>query len=125
MDAVGVLLIDFLEADVFGALTANAGAGDDGGALAQLGRPGDARIGNGFARGDDGELREAVHEVRAAIFEVRLMAVVGDFGAVLETELRHVRRLELRDVCDGLGRAKIRPFLDTAAPEGANGCPFL
>ena len=74
--AVVAQLVDFLEADIFGALAAHAGAGDDGRGLAQCRRPLDAGVCHGFARGDHRELREAVHEVRAAVVEVRLVAVV-------------------------------------------------
>ena len=65
MDAVVPQLIDLLKADVFGALAAHAGARDDGGVLAQFGRPLDAGVGHRFARGDHGELREAVDEIGA------------------------------------------------------------
>ena len=64
MHAVVAQLVDFLKSDVFRALAAHAGAGDDGRGLAQFGRPFDARIGHGFARGDHRELREAVDEIR-------------------------------------------------------------
>ena len=70
MHAVVAQLVDFLKSDVLGALAAHAGAGDDGGRLAQLRRPFDARIGHRFARGDHRELRETVHEIGAAVFEV-------------------------------------------------------
>ena len=74
MHAVVPVLVDLDEPEVLGALAAHAGAGDDGGVLAQFGRPLDAGVCHGFARGDHGELREAVHEVGAAVFEIGLMA---------------------------------------------------
>src|ERR1017187_8784677 len=69
---------------------AGAGAGDDGGVFAQLGGPLWGGGGDRFARGDDGKLGEAVHEIGAAIVEVRSVGVVGDLGAVLETDPGHV-----------------------------------
>jgi hypothetical protein len=84
--AVAAVLVNFLKADVLGGLAADAGAGDDRGIFAQLGGPLGGGIGDGFARGDDGELGEAVHEIGAAILEVRTVGVVGDLGAVLKTD---------------------------------------
>src|SRR5690242_17677037 len=95
--AIVAELVDLGEPDVFGRLAADTGAGDDGGVLAQLRRPLDSGIGDRLARGDDGELREAVHEIGAAIVEVRPVAVVGHLGAVLKTNLRHVGGLNRTD----------------------------
>src|ERR1019366_9166592 len=81
--AVAAVLVNFLKADVLGGLAADAGAGDDRGIFAPLGGPLGSGIGDGFARGDDGKLGEAVHEIGAAIVEVRSVGVVGDLGAVL------------------------------------------
>src|SRR6185369_34578 len=89
--------VDFDEAEVLGALAADTRTSDDGGALAEVGSPFDAGGGYGFARGDDGELGEAVDEVGPAVVEVRLMAVSAHLGAVLETDLRHVRGLDGAD----------------------------
>ena len=71
------LLVDLDEPDVLGALTAHAGSGDDRRRLAQFRRPLDARLLHRLARRDHRELREAVHEVRAAVVEIGLMAVVS------------------------------------------------
>ena len=67
-------------------LPAYAGSGDDGRGLAQLGRPLDARVLHRLARGDHRELREAVDEIGAPVFEVGLVAVAFDFGAVLKAQ---------------------------------------
>ena len=61
------------------------------------GRPLDAGVLHGLARGDDGELREAVDEVGAAVVEIGLMAVALDLGAVLEAHLRHVGGFDRTD----------------------------
>jgi len=79
-------LVQLPKADVFRALAAHARPGDDGGALAKLGRPRNSSVSDGLARGDYGELRETVHEVGAAVVEVWLMAVTPHLGGVLEAQ---------------------------------------
>ena len=74
MDAVVAQLVDFVEAEILGALAAHAGARDDGGRFAQFRRPLDPGICDRLARGDDGELREAVDEIGAPVVEVGLVA---------------------------------------------------
>ena len=51
------------------------------------GRPLDVRAFHRLARRDHGELREAVHEVRVPVFEVRRVAVLLDLRPVLEADL--------------------------------------
>src|SRR5262245_49214996 len=97
MNTVVGLLVDLLEPDVLRRLPADTGTGDNGRGLPQLRGPFDARIGHGFTRRDDCELREAVNEVGAAILEIRPVAVALDFGAVPEPETAHIARFDRRD----------------------------
>src|SRR5262249_47178108 len=80
------LLIDLLESGVLGGLTTHARTGDDGRRLAQLRCPFDTGILHRFPRGDYRELREAVHEVRPAVVEVRRVGIILHFRAVLKAE---------------------------------------
>ncbi len=94
---IGPLLINFHEPGVFGGLPAHARPRDDRRSLAQFRRPLHSGVFHGLARGNHRELREAVHEVRAPVVEVRLVSVVLDLGAVLKTQARGVGGFNLPD----------------------------
>ena len=97
MHPVVPLLVDLDEPDILGGLPAHAGPGDDRRGLAQLGRPLDSRVLHRLARRNHGELREAVHEIRAPVFEVGLVAVLLDLRAVLKTQSGDVGGFDLAD----------------------------
>ena len=73
-----VVAIKIDEALVFGGLAADAGAGDDGGGLAQFLGPLDAGRGDGLARRDYAELRETIEQTD--FFFVEVLAKARNFG---------------------------------------------
>ena len=100
--AVVAQLVDVLETDVFGALSAHARAGNDGGRLAQFRRPFDAGVGDGLARGDHGELREAVDEIGAAVVEVGRVRIAAHLGAIVKPKLGDIGGFDGADAAAGL-----------------------
>src|SRR5271170_6427685 len=95
-------------AGLLGNPPANAGAGDDRRALAQLLVPLNSRLRHRFPRGHYRELCEAVHECHALVGEVRLGKKTADEGGILEADRTVFRLFKLADA---------RSSLDQGSPE--------
>ena len=65
MDAMPAMVEEFPITDFVGESATHAGAGDDGGVIAEFLCPFDAGTGHGFAGSNDRKLGEAIHEAGA------------------------------------------------------------
>ena len=119
MDAVAAVVEELPVAGLFGAAAAEAGAGDDRGGLLELWGELEAGLGDGLAGGDDGELREAVHEADVFGSEVIFGDVAADLGGVFEADLRDVDGLDLGDGGAACGEGLPEGF--GVVSEGADG----
>src|SRR5215471_18687188 len=104
MTPVAVVAIKGLELLVFAGLAADACASHYGAAGLHFGGQFDSSVPHGFTRGDDGELRKPVEDVRLLLVEVVRGPVVRDFGAILEAYARGIGGLDWRDAAAPLAQ---------------------
>src|SRR5207248_2895988 len=101
----------------FGGLPAHARSRNDGGVLAQPGRPLDAGVGHGFARGDYGELREAVDEIGALVIEIGAVIVGHDLRSITEAQGGAIGRLYRTDSGTAFAKGATK-FFNSGAQRG-------
>src|SRR5512133_3185481 len=116
MDAVSRVAVKLDELIVLGGLSADARAGNDGGARLEIGCEVELGIGDGLSRGDQSELREAIHDSLLRGLEVLRGIEVLDLSAVVEAKARWIDESDGADPGDAGG--EIGPEFGNARTEG-------